>query len=96
MLLSPEVYPLPKLNERMLAEVILKRTMGRCNFNRLGYAVQLNIFKHLGYALATGEQPPDEILEFLKGCRATTSQGGHVARDLQNHSRRITAWSARR
>lgn len=62
----------PKLDERMLARHYLlsaedlKQVMARRrDFNRLGYAVQLTVLKHLGRALGVGEQPPEEILMLL-------------------------------
>jgi hypothetical protein len=62
----------PKLDERLLARhylldatelnAVLNR---RRNFNRLGYAVQLTVLKHLGRGLAAAEQPPKDVLIFL-------------------------------
>lgn len=62
----------PKLDERMLVRHYLlsaedlKQVMARRrDFNRLGYAAQLTVLKHLGRGLAVTEQPPDDILMFL-------------------------------
>ena len=62
----------PKLDERLLARHYLLDTTDlkavltrRRDFNRLGYAVQLTVLRHLGRALTTGEQPPPEVLGFL-------------------------------
>ncbi|WP_161884464.1 DUF4158 domain-containing protein [Deinococcus alpinitundrae] len=62
----------PKLDERLLARhylldatelnAVLAR---RRDFNRLGYAVQLTVLKHLGRGLAATEQPPEDVLIFL-------------------------------
>ncbi|MCP2014015.1 TnpA family transposase [Deinococcus sp. HSC-46F16] len=72
----------PRLDERLLAqhyllnEEDLKQVKGRRrDFNRLGYAVQLTVLKHLGRGLAASEQPPHEILVFLSeqlGVEATS------------------------
>lgn len=37
----------------------------RLDFNRLGYAVQLTVLRHLGRSLRPDEVPPDEVLLFL-------------------------------
>lgn len=62
----------PSLDERLLAqyyllsEADLKQIMNRRrDFNRLGYAVQLTVLRHLGRGLTAGEQPLPEVLEFL-------------------------------
>ncbi|GGR74237.1 transposase [Deinococcus seoulensis] len=62
----------PRLDERLLARHYLLDTTDlkavlarRRDFNRLGYAVQLTVLKHLGRGLAAAEQPPEDVLIFL-------------------------------
>ncbi|WP_158263832.1 DUF4158 domain-containing protein [Deinococcus arcticus] len=62
----------PLLDERMLSryyllnEEDLRLVRGRRrDFNKLGYAVQLTVLRHLGRALRPGETPPEEVLASL-------------------------------
>ncbi|GBF08172.1 transposase Tn3 family protein [Deinococcus aerius] len=62
----------PLLDERTLsryylldnADLLLVRERRR-NFNRLGFAVQLTVLRHLGRALRSGEAPPENVLVAL-------------------------------
>lgn len=82
----------PKLDERLLArhylldatdlKAVLTR---RRDFNRLGYAVQLTVLRHLGRSLAAAEQPLETVLAFLSGhleldpiCYARYAQRGNT------------------
>lgn len=62
----------PDLDERLLARHYLLSEDDlrlvqerRRDFNRLGYAVQLTVLKHLGRGLEQGEAPPQAVLAFL-------------------------------
>ncbi|WP_380090099.1 DUF4158 domain-containing protein [Deinococcus radiopugnans] len=62
----------PQTDERILsryylldaADLRLVRERRR-DFNKLGFAVQLTVLRHLGRALRPGETPPGEVLAFL-------------------------------
>jgi len=62
----------PTLDERTLSlhcllgedDLCLVRERRR-DFNKLGYAVQLTVLRHLGRALRPGETPPEEVLASL-------------------------------
>lgn len=62
----------PDVDERLLArhyllsedDLRLVRERRR-EFNKLGYAVQLTVLRHLGRALRPGETPPEDVLAFL-------------------------------
>lgn len=62
----------PSPNERLLSryylltedDLALVRDR-RKDSNRLGYAVQITVLRHLGRGLAGGEAPPDAVLAFL-------------------------------
>ncbi|GAA5534097.1 Tn3 family transposase [Deinococcus aluminii] len=62
----------PDLDERLLSRYYLLSEdelalihQRRRDSNRLGYAVQLTVLRHLGRGLSGGEKPPDAILVFL-------------------------------
>ncbi|WP_034388955.1 Tn3 family transposase [Deinococcus sp. YIM 77859] len=62
----------PVLDERTLARYYLLSEDDlrlirerRRDFNKLGYAVQLTVLRHLGRALRLGEMPPEEVLAYL-------------------------------
>ncbi|BDP44288.1 hypothetical protein DAETH_42570 (plasmid) [Deinococcus aetherius] len=62
----------PQLDERILsrhdlldaADLLLVRERRR-DFNKLGYAVQLTVLRHLGRAMCPGEAPPEAVLASL-------------------------------
>ncbi|GAA5535176.1 Tn3 family transposase [Deinococcus aluminii] len=62
----------PTLDERTLARYYLLSEDDlrlvrerRRDFNKLGYAVQLTVLRHLGRALRPGETPPEAVLAYL-------------------------------